>query len=780
MKRKIELLAPGGDLDSIKAAIIAGADSVYCGLNNFNARNRATNIEFEDLNGVIHLAHGNNCKVFLALNIIIVGSEIPALISLLNKLINTKIDGVIVQDLGLFYLLSKYFKGLELHASTQLTTHNEGQIKFLSKLNAARVNLSRELNIDEIKELTVVGHQHNILIEVFVHGSYCISFSGLCYISSVFGGKSGNRGRCSQPCRDRYITTPKGKNFPLNLKDNSAYFDLKEIYDAGVDSIKIEGRKKKFDYVYTVVNCWKKQILSFYNEDKLNDDNSDFYKVFNRDFSNAYLKGNIDKNLFIDNPRDHSIKQFSGINNDSANKELLKEKIAYYEDKAKITATVVKKIQQLSIAKTPLIISISGKLSTPLKVSVKTPDTFFDVFSEINLVDAGTYGLDQFILTQNGGKKTIASGNNDLATENKKRAAASLNYDNFLERFKVLNNTEYYIELLELENLQSDLFIPFKELTSIKKRILFILNGSQEFIEPIEVPVFNKQKTIKIEPVLSVLISSQKDLHLCNETSADIFFQLPNCFNNEYSEFVDLFVENEKLVPWFPPVLIGENYTAAIDLLQQVKPSRIVTNNTGIAHAASEQGIPWIAGPYLNIVNSFSLLCLKEKFNCYGSFISNEISKKQIKYIVSPDNFKLYYSIYHPVLLMNSRQCLLHQVVGCEKDRIDEDCIQKCIKSSSITSLKNGPLFIEKGRGNYHCIYNNNNYLNTDVVTDFQDTFAGFFIDLRDVKTETQIEMEKARIIKLFEDMLKGNLGSIKELRQVIYPSTTDQYVKGI
>ncbi|RLC23711.1 MAG: U32 family peptidase, partial [Deltaproteobacteria bacterium] len=443
MKRKIELLAPGGDLDSIKAAIVAGADAVYCGLNNFNARNRATNIEFEDLNGVIHLAHGNNCKVFLALNIIIVGSEIPVLISLLNKLVNTKIDGVIIQDLGLFYLLSKYFKGLEIHASTQLTTHNEGQIKFLSKLNAARVNLSRELSIDEIKDLTLVGHRYNILTEVFVHGSYCISFSGLCYISSVFGGKSGNRGRCSQPCRDRYVTTPEGKKFPLNLKDNSAYFDLKEIYDAGVGSIKIEGRKKKFDYVYTVVNTWKKQILSLYNEGKLSNDNSDLYKVFNRDFSNAYLKGNIDKNLFIDNSRDHSIQQFSGINNDSANKELLKEKISYYEDKAKITATVVKKIQQLNIANNPLIISISGKLGTPLKVSVKTPDTFFDVFSEMNLVGVGTYGLNQYVPSQCGEKKTISSGNNDLAVAKKKRAAASLNYYNFLERFKALNNNEY-------------------------------------------------------------------------------------------------------------------------------------------------------------------------------------------------------------------------------------------------------------------------------------------------------------------------------------------------
>src|ERR1035437_7721763 len=314
MERKIELLAPGGDIDSIKAAVFAGADAVYCGLDKFNARNRAANISFDDLQGILRLAHQNGCQVFLTLNIIIVDREIPAIINLLNKLVNTSIDGVIVQDLGLFYLLSNYFKSLKIHASTQLTTHNEGQIQFLNKLKATRVNLSRELNIHEIRALTSVAHQNNILTEVFVHGSYCISFSGICYMSSVHGGNSGNRGRCSQPCRDRYISTATGKEYPMNLKDNSAYFDLRELSEAGVDSLKIEGRIKKSDYAYTVVKNWKNHLLSFYNQNDPHHDNRDLYKVFNRDFSNSFLRGDIHKDMFIDNPRDHSIQHLSEIN----------------------------------------------------------------------------------------------------------------------------------------------------------------------------------------------------------------------------------------------------------------------------------------------------------------------------------------------------------------------------------------------------------------------------------------------------------------------------------
>jgi putative protease len=750
MKRKIELLAPGGDIESIKAAIIAGSDAVYCGLNKFNARNRAANINFEDLNGIIHLGHTHNCKVYLTLNILIMGSEIPFLIGQLNKLINTGIDGVIVQDLGLFYLLSKYFKGLKIHASTQLNTHNEGQIYFLNKLAAIRVNLSRELNINEIKALTSIGHKNNMSTEVFVHGSYCISFSGICYISSVLGGTSGNRGRCSQPCRDRYVPTLENKIFPLNLKDNSAYFDLKELSDANVDSIKIEGRMKRLDYVYTVVNCWKQQIQSFYDQNRLNTDNSDLYKVFNRDFSNAYLKGSINKDMFIDNPRDNSIKHLSDINTYSTAKKLEQDKLALYEEKKEITANVKHKIKQLSIAKIPLIISVSGKPDTPLKILVKTPTTSFTLLSKTN-----------------------------LAPTKKNSLVKCLTYNFLLERLKAVNNTGHTIQHLELEHLEKDLFISFNEITSIKKRVLFILNDSKKMIDPIDVPFLNKN-TFKKPPVLSVLISSKKDVGLCNKTCADIFFQLPNCLKNESLKLFDFFLKNKKLIPWFPSVLIGENYTAAVEFLEQVQPKLIVTNNTGIAYEAYKKGISWIAGPYLNIVNSFSLLCLKENFNSCGSFISNEISKYQIKSIIKPGNFKLYYSIYHPILLMTSRQCLLHQVIGCEKTTMDEDCIQKCEKSSSITNLKKEPLLIKKTKGNYHSIYNNINFLNTDIVGDILNLFSNFFIDLRDIKTETKIKIDKTSIIRLFENLINGNLDSKKELKQVIHPSTDTQYKKGI
>ena len=750
MEKEIELLAPGGDIDSIKAAIIAGANAVYCGLDKFNARSQAKNISLKDLNGILRLAHKNNCEVFLTLNIIIVEREIPALNELLNKLVKTKLDGIIIQDLGVFYLINKYFPTLNIHASTQMTTHNEGQLKFLSKLNATRVNLSRELNINEITSLTAAAHKNNLLTEVFVHGSNCISFSGLCYMSSVTGGNSGNRGQCSQPCRDEYLTTAEGKNFPLNIKDNSAFSDLKVLAEAGVDSIKIEGRIKKYHYVYTVVETWRKQLQSYYEHNAINSNNSELRKVFNRDFSNSFLQGDMSRNIFIDNPRDNSAIHLSKTWGDSTDENLSKAKKVLFEQKTQIIDDVKDRIDVLSIEKAPLTISLAGKAGEPLSVSIKTPDTSFIVQSESKLV---------------------------IADESK---AQYVDEELILKRFKTINDTEYFIETIDISNFKEKLFVPFKELTVIKNEILVILNDSKDIIKAVDIPALEKRDNGKITPSLSLLISSEDDLHLCEETSADIYFQIPNSFNHKLSHFVELFKNNKNLIPWFPAVLMGENYTAAVELLKQIQPEHIVTNNSGIAFVAYEEGISWTAGPYMNLVNSYSLLCLKEHFNCDGAFISNEINEQQIKKIVKPDDFKLTYSISHPIVLMTTIACMFHQVSGCKKNIVDDRCIQRCENSASITNLKDVSYFIDKEKGGYHTVYNETNFLNTDIINDIPDVFSNFFIDLRNIKTGTHFDIDKSKIVKLFENHVNGDSDSISELNKNIHPSTNSQYTRGI
>jgi putative protease len=418
---------------------------------------------------------------------------------------------------------------------------------------------------------------------------------------------------------------------------------------------------KKFHYVYTVVNAWRNLLNNFYSHNQASGDDTDLYQVFNRDFTNAFLMGNLNKDVFTDNPRDHSAHYFHEAKRRSTDEGIGLTKTELQDIRAEIITKAKSKIAALDVEKTP-----------------------------------------------------------------------------------------------------------------------FVLNGSKEDIDPIETPRLEKQNKLKIKPHLSVLISSRAQLEQCRQTSVDLFFQLPSCFPDESSVLVELLLENRVLTPWFPSVLIGKDYTAAVDILDQVKPKQIVTNNTGIAYEAYKKGIPWIAGPYLNIVNSFSLLCLKEKFNCSGSFISNEISRDQIMKIITPKDFELYYSIYHPVLLLTSRQCLLHPIEGCVKSIVDDECKLDCNRSSSITNLKDVALFVDKSKGCYHRIYNNHHFLNADIVTDLPDRFSSFFIDLTDVKTETQVEMSEIHIIKIFEDFLNEKPGSKEELEKAIHPSSNIQYKRGI
>ena len=331
-----------------------------------------------------------------------------------------------------------------------------------------------------------------------------------------------------------------------------------------------------------------------------------------------------------------------------------------------------------------------------------------------------------------------------------------------------------------MSELQPGVFIPFAELTSIKKKLLFKLNGSREFIDPIQAPVLKKTVNTNSKPSLSVLLSLPYDLYLCKETSVTIFFQLPARLKNSIQEYVDLFTANKNLIPWFSSVLIGDDYFAAVELLKQLRPNRIVTNNTGIAYEAYKNGITWIAGPFLNCINSFSLACLKENLNCSGAFISNEISKTQMKRIKKPDDFELFYSIFHPIQLMTSRQCLFQQVSGCQKYSVDDTCIESCHKTASITNLKKETFVITKSKGNYNSIYNDTNFMNTQIVTDLPGLFSDFMIDLSDIKTETKADVNKPDLIKLFENLLNENPDAISELHKHVYPTICNQYLKGI
>ncbi|HCE3562163.1 TPA: U32 family peptidase [Vibrio parahaemolyticus] len=659
---QFELLAPGGDLDSIKAAIAAGADAIYCGLDRFNARNRATNLTLDNLNGVLTLAHQHSCKIFLTLNVLILESEIPAIVRLLSQLNTTKIDGVIVQDLGLAYILKHHFPDLDVHASTQLNTHNEGQILFLNQLTASRVNLSRELNIDEIKHLAQFGREHNVMMEVFVHGSYCIGFSGICYISSARNGASGNRGRCSQPCREQYETTKTGNNYPLNMKDNSAFGDLKALADAGVYSLKVEGRIKKSHYVYTVVDNWRQQIDRLCEGLELSEDTTELYTVFNRDFSNAFLQGDFGKAMYIDNPRDHAVKHFSKVYQCQSADDVQAVKKKLYDDKTAIIEKVAEQTKSFDVTST----QVSG---SSLKGSIDVPT----------------------------------------------------------------------------------------------------------------LPALPQPEPRQGAPKLSVLISSAQEAMLCEYRDIDVYYQLPMGLSGELSAMIELFQANPMLKPWFPAILIGEDYQAARVFLETIQPELSITNNSGVGMIAKELGLGWVAGPQMNTVNSYALKCLQDEFAASGAFVSNELNMKQMRHIKRPKNMRSFYSIYHPNTLLTSRQCLFQQTEGCRKVKVNKGCLKRCDKRTSIINLKDSPYVVQKQKGSHNSIYSEHNVLNLQVLHDLPQLFTDVLIDLRDIQTETKVSASKPELIDAFLALLEEySEQTVQTLNAMIQPTANAQYLKGL
>lgn len=659
-KSQFELLAPGGDLESIKAAIVAGADAIYCGLDRFNARNRAENLTLENLIEVINVAHQHDCKIFLTLNIILLENEIPSITRLLRQLVNTNVDGVIVQDLGLAYILKHHFPELDVHASTQLNTHNEGQILFLNQLGVSRVNLSRELNINEIKRLAQFGLKHDVLMEVFVHGSYCIGFSGLCYISSVRNGASGNRGRCSQPCRDQFQTTPAGSDFPLNMKDNSAFGDLKELAEAGVYSLKVEGRIKKSHYVYTVVDNWRKQIDAYCNGDAMLTDTTELYTVFNRDFSNGYLKADIHQDMFINNPRDNSAKHFTEIYSCTSAEETQKVKQQLYDKKTDI----------------------------------------------IRLVESKTKNL-----------------LNDLSDQ---------------------------------------------KIISLKK-------GGME-----DIPKLSAHQPVNSAANIVVLLSSPEQISLHQRDKTTVYYELPSSLGKRLEEFVELFEQNDFLIPWFPAVLIEQDYDSAVEFIERVQPKCLVANNNGIGYIAKQKGIRWIAGPQMNVTNSFAIQCLIEEFGCSGAFISNEINRLQMRKIVRPEGFQLLHSIYHPITLLTSRQCLFQQTAGCKKMRINKGCLPRCEKHTSIINLQDNPYIVDKQKGHYNSLFAEYHFLNTDVIGDLSELYSDYMLDLRHIDTMTKVNVTETELVDLFASAANGDRAAIDVISKQVSPTVKNQYKKGL
>ena len=509
--KKVELLAPAGNMDSLKAAVMAGCDAVYLGGVLFGARAFAGNFTNEEIVDAINYAHLYGVKVYVTINTIIYDSEVERFLDYVRFLHKNNVDAVIIQDIGMFDLLRKKFPNLELHASTQMNIHNYDGALLAKKLGFKRVVMARETPIDVIKK---IKEEIDIEIEVFIHGALCVSYSGECLLSALVGKRSGNRGTCAQISRKKYDFYDDDKNklntnnYLLSTKDLCTLKYIDKLIEIGVDSLKIEGRMKRSPYVYLVTKTYRKVIDNYYNTGKLKIDENDIIelkKMFNRNFTKGFML-NEDNNNFTYDKRPNNIgievgQVISKVKND------LKIKLTYdvlvhdglrilddKEDKglvinkmfmnnksvleAKKGDVITLKYDKYVEKNSKVLLTSSKKQLDSISEAIKNQERF--IYIDLNFTAKENENL----------KLTITDGLNTVTEVLDKTPMRAINketsFDVIKKQLSKLGNTVYKARSITL-NLDDNLFINIKDINEIRRRAIRKLNEKRlykiDFVE---------------------------------------------------------------------------------------------------------------------------------------------------------------------------------------------------------------------------------------------------------------------------------------------------------
>ena len=400
--KKIELLAPAGNLECLRVAVDNGADAVYVGGEMFSARAYADNFSNEELVEGINYAHIKGAKVYVTINIMLFNNEIQDVLDFVDFLYINNVDALIVSDFGLINTLKNRYPSLPIHVSTQLNTHSLWQVKLLERLNVERVVLARETDIKTIK---YIKENSSLDLEVFAHGALCVSYSGNCLHSSFIGKRSGNRGKCAQPCRMEYSLLENDKaiskkKYLLSTKDLNTLEHIDEFIDMKISSLKIEGRMKSKEYVGLVVKTYRDAIDNYY-ETKVNKvDHLAVEKmrlVFSRMFTKGFVFNEVNKdftNTFRPSHIGVKIGKVVGTNKDRVQVRLLdelhqKDKIAVIQDKFDDIKLFVSKIY----VKNNLVPKGFKDEIIELPITSKVKLVKFSINTSFSLIDNSLYFL---------------------------------------------------------------------------------------------------------------------------------------------------------------------------------------------------------------------------------------------------------------------------------------------------------------------------------------------------------------------------------------------------
>lgn len=701
---KIEVLAPAGSMESLYAAINRGADAVYLGGNKFSARAYASNFDNKKMKKAIDYAHCYGVKIYVTINTILKESEIEEAVRYVGYLYEIGADALIIQDLGLFKRIKEDFPDFELHASTQMTIHNGEAAIYFKEKGFHRVVLSREMTIEEIKH---ISKDLNIETEMFVHGAICVSYSGQCLMSSIIGGRSGNRGRCAQPCRMEYILkgekSGEQKGYLLSPKDMCTIDDVKDIVESGTHSLKIEGRMKRPEYVAGVVDNYRKAVDKVlfkkrYNE---NEGKKQLLQLFNRSgFTNAYLKGNTGKDMMsFNSPKNAGIPL--GIVEKSG-EITLKESLNLgdgirYNDKGFSVSKILlngKEITSANIGDTVKLFPIDYKKGDKLFKSLNKQlfdelEDYIQPYSKKILLTATV----KFIVNSPI-ELTIIYNNKEytfIGETVQKAEKKPLDRIRIEESLKKSGDIPFKLEIIKFTDFE-DGFLRISDLNNLRREALegIAKNICKGYRKKRIKKEYNKINTtirksnIDISEIYSCITKDQlKALLDCNvkNIAFDIFSReigalrlsdLINTFETLGND-VNLYIKTSSIIK-------GE-FDKVCKFINKAKPyiKGIITSNIGLINVYKNSFN--IIGDYkLNIMNSQSLEFYQREIEI--PTLSMELNRSEIKDILRRNKGNNAYVIYGKPELMISEYCPIGSTFGGRKTNVT--CNAICTKDKFI------------------------------------------------------------------------------------------------
>ena len=703
---KPELLLPVGNFECLKAAVQNGADAVYLGASSFNARNSATNFNFDELEQAVDYAHLRNVKVHLTLNTLIKNNEFQDAINLAKYAYKIGVDAIIVQDLGLACFLIKNYPDLTIHASTQMTCHNLDGAKYLEKLGFKRIVLSRELSIDEIKNI-----KSNISseVEVFAHGALCISYSGQCLYSSLIGGRSGNRGKCAQGCRLPYellendVTIDRG--YLLSPRDLCSIELLPQLISTGVDSLKIEGRMKSPEYVATVARIYRKYLdlaancNTSYSVDKT--DKVELLQVFNRGyFSTGHLKSTPNKELIYKEKPNNTGITIGRVSNVNKNKGHISFTL---EDNISIGDTISfehepttykiseiifnnKNLKNCNYNKQIIIGRMKGNIHTGDKIykisdkllSQTAKKSYSKEFKKIYL----NCTLDMHL--NNPIKLTISDNITNISVLSDATPSVAIKTPISKERLEKqlnkTNDTPYEFNNFQI-NLDDNLFINIGVINDLRRKGLekysnlvknkYKRNSNYTFEEKEHIKNLHKKDNICV--LLNTLNLNYDYSKL--ENIDKLYIPLKYFSKNMYTNILKELSYKFNLYIYMPCILRNDfknMFNKVItNALNNYNIIGFVLSNLGDFELLQKYNpkYEFIANYTLNIFNNYTI----DNLDCQTITISPELNIEEINNISDSTYLNTEFIVYGRIPLMTSNYCLLGNSNKCYSD-----CMHKC------------------------------------------------------------------------------------------------------